>query len=41
MEITIDFIYINKYNMNKNIYLYSFTYPRSAQCIKICRVKYQ
>ena len=30
IEITIDYMYINKYKMNKNIYFYSFTYPRSA-----------
>ena len=34
-----------KYKMDKNIYekkkLYSFTYPRSAQCINICRAKYR
>ena len=29
----------SKYKMGKKIYVYSFTYPRSAHCIKICRTK--
>ena len=42
--ISVDFFLICKYKMDKNIYvkkkLYNFTYPRSAQCINICREKY-
>ena len=32
----------SKYKMDKKIYVYSFTYPRSAQCIlDKCRAKYR
>ena len=32
-------VYKSVYKMNKNIYVYSLTYPRSAQGIKIYKVK--